>query len=376
MNRWAWYNFAILSCGAVGVLVLLVVSLGMRGDGGELARLGGFRYDDFRPQSGVVFFTNPLFRLARTIEEYDQPFDVVVLGDSFSRNEISGWQNYFVGETGASLITFDIQRTSVEEITRSPVYRKNPPVLFVYQIVERSLWLRHGSCAGGLAPNVPPSTRAIDSEPVEVAPVVAPRELEEVAGLNAAANVLSKTFLRKVLGLNVTRVAKLPLERAGLFSNQRSDELLVYRDDLLKRQLSLGDLDIVSCSLTSVRQKAESGGKTAFFALVFPDKLSVYGGMLTDRLPRGQNHRGMMPILSDERLVSLEDVFREAVAAGTMDLYLPDDTHAGPVGHELAADFLASRLRALGYIRRSNNAVARDEGTHPASAIHFRGEGT
>lgn len=351
MSRWVKYNLMVVTGWLLAVGVLLFVSQSMRGDGGELARLGGYRYDDFRSSSEIEVFSEPLYRLARSTEEYDRPYDVVVLGDSFSRNELFGWQNYLVVQTGASLITFDIQRTSFADIASSPVFQESPPVLFLYQLVERSLWLRHSTCDPESLPNGVRSTRVLELEPRWIERDLQSLDVPAAAGLSAAASVLSKTFLRRLVGLNVTRVSNLALGRTDLFSNPRSDELLVYRDDLHKRPLSSAELETISCSLSNIQYAAEKEGRTAFFTLIFPDKLTVYADALRDRSLADLSIIDDIPSLRDGRLISFDDVFREAVAAGMRDLYLPDDTHAGPAGYRLAADFLVARFEALGYLR-------------------------
>ena len=76
-------------------------------------------------------------------------YDMVILGASFSADLESGWQNYVVRTTGVSVIYFGINRFTVDDILGSQAYRDHPPVVFVYEMVERNLIARHSECETG-----------------------------------------------------------------------------------------------------------------------------------------------------------------------------------------------------------------------------------
>jgi len=119
----------------------------MEPESNELTRMGGYLENEFGWNAPQEHFAKPMFDMARSIEDYKRYYDVVVLGDSFSENQSHGWQNYFARESGLSVITFRLGRVKPDDILNSQVYRKQPPKLFIYQIVERNIINRHKKCA-------------------------------------------------------------------------------------------------------------------------------------------------------------------------------------------------------------------------------------
>ncbi|QKV56382.1 MAG: hypothetical protein HT580_03330 [Dechloromonas sp.] len=92
----------------------------------------------------------------------------------------------------------------------------------------------------------------------------------------------------------------------------------------------------MQCQLLSFQQTIQSNGKTLFIALPIPDKLSAYHDDLVDpTLPRG-----IIDQLSDPRLnrPQVEKVIQAEIAAGNLDIYLPNDTHFGGRGQALTAE--------------------------------------
>jgi hypothetical protein len=80
---------------------------------GDLARVGGYAENDFGPIAPQAAFDQNLFKVTTDLKDYDKYYDVVVLGDSFSVDQVSrrfGWQNYFINRTGLSMIVFDTRR--------------------------------------------------------------------------------------------------------------------------------------------------------------------------------------------------------------------------------------------------------------------------
>ena len=126
---------------------MLVLSFYMEPISNELTRMGGYLENDYGWNSPQEHFIQPLFKKAYSIEDYQQYYDVVVVGDSFSENESHGWLNYFSNRSGLTVISFNMISVALDEVINSPIYQEKPPKLFIYQSVERNVISRHGSCA-------------------------------------------------------------------------------------------------------------------------------------------------------------------------------------------------------------------------------------
>lgn len=151
------YNLILLI--PLGILFTVIVFLAVWVEPleGDLTRLGGFTENDFGWNEPQQQFSSLLFKLEEE-QEYDQYYDVVVLGDSFSNAyPRTQWQNYFVQATGLSLITYKVDKIDIESFVASPAYQDHPPRIVIYETVERSfigrasLWDK-GKCRSDTTP--------------------------------------------------------------------------------------------------------------------------------------------------------------------------------------------------------------------------------
>lgn len=148
----------------------------------------------------------------------------------------------------------------------------------------------------------------------------------------------ARDFLHKNIRQILARdslVKEYPLN-SPRFSSERSTSLLVFIDDLRKKNWTSKDIEEMQCQLLSFQQTIQSNGKTLFVALPIPDKLSAYHDNLVDpTLPRG-----IIDQLNDPKLnrPQVEKVIQAEITAGNLDVYLPNDTHFGWRGQALTAE--------------------------------------
>jgi len=136
------YNLTLLI--PLGTLFVVFLSLAMWVEPieGDLTRLGGFTENNFGWNDPQQQFSSPLFTMEESME-YDQYYDVVVLGDSFSVTfSRAQWQNYFVRATGLSLVTYKVDDIDIESFINSPAYKDHPPRIVIYETAKRSLIAR------------------------------------------------------------------------------------------------------------------------------------------------------------------------------------------------------------------------------------------
>jgi len=311
---------------------------------GDLARVGGYPEKDFHWKSPQMVFPENLFTITRDLADYNRYYDVVVLGDSFSCDQESrrfGWQNFFLAQTGLSMIVFDTRRYWPQEILALPAFKDSPPKLFIFESVERYLHERTAYLAKVPAPSsgarrpAPPVPRRplpeLPEEPPSTRPSLDP---------DHALTHLNSLSLR-VLGIN-TQVVKARLKTGSLFSSPRSDELLIYFDEYSKNLLSEPDFQDIRAGLEAFRDRVESNGVTRFVVVIAPDKSSLYARWLEDadmatvNLVAEAAKDPSLPVLRTDRIL--------AEAMNSPDVYLPSDSHWSSRSHRLVAEGLLDLL--------------------------------
>jgi hypothetical protein len=122
--------------------------------------------------------------------------------------------------------------------------------------------------------------------------------------------------------------------------------MLVYFDELKKQ--SLGEKDYADLRKgAAVYQKIiEANGFTRFVLLVAPDKSSTFAPYLKSADRATAN---LVAELAKDLALPVprtDQILAEAIASGKKDVYLPNDSHWGSIGHKLFADALADHLQS------------------------------
>ena len=346
------YNLILTIPLGILFIIFIGLSLWVQPIKGDLTRLGGFTENNFGWNDAQQQFSSPLYTLEEN-REYDQYYDVVVLGDSFSVTfPKSQWQNYFVRETGLSLVTYKVDDIDIESFVGSPAYKDHPPRIVIYETVERSFigrgtaWDR-GDCTTDTftRPSWAPlpitsgkqgtSGKSRDTQTGFLHP-----------NLSSGAHFLKRS-IKKIFNKKSHRAIKIALNRNDLFSNQHSDQLLVYRNDFERYLNSKEDLSRAICGLSHIQNTFQKNGKTFFVGMVAPDKLTAYMETFKN-FDRDKIH-WMDEIARHPQLQvpRLDIALRNEISRGVRDVYLPNDTHWGSNGHQAVAreltDYLTNR---------------------------------
>ena len=318
---------------------------------GDLARVGGYAENDFGPRAPQAVFDQNLFKVSTDLKDYDKYYDVVVLGDSFSVDQegrLFGWQNYFINRTGLSMIVFDTRRYWPMEIYELPIFKQHPPKVFVFESVERYLHERVAYFSGMSAPSTAPSTAPselfagtkppglpVHDQSPNLVPGFDPNHLLGHLG----------AIVQRHLRLN-NQVVEIPLAKKGLFSSPNDTDMLVYFDEFKKQ--SLGEKDYADLRKgAAVYQKIiEANGFTRFVLLVAPDKSSTFAPYLKDADRATANLVAELAKAPSLPVPRTDLILAAAIASGKKDVYLPNDSHWGSIGHKLFADALADQLQA------------------------------
>lgn len=317
---------------------------------GDLARVGGFSENEFGLREPQVVFEKNLFKIATNLKDYDKPYDVVLLGDSFSVDQASrlyGWENYFINRTGLSMIVFDTRRFWPVEIYDSPEFKKHPPKLFIFESVERYL---HGRVAyfSGMTPPPAPSTKPGELFASSTSPRLRTQEqLPNKHGGYDPSHVLGHlgAIVQRRLRLN-NQVVEVPIRKKGLFSSANDGELLVYFDEFDKNTLTPKDFDDLRAGTDVFLKIIESNGYTRFVMIIAPDKTSLFAPYLRDSSQATANLVAELAKDPSLPVPRTDLILSEAIFSGKKDVYLPNDSHWGSIGHKLFADALADHLGA------------------------------
>lgn len=320
---------------------------------GDLTRIGGYSEREFGWVKPQLRFDAPLF----TQDQYAKPHDVVVLGDSFSRERPQyQWQNWFIAETAWSMVTLDINTTRLDQILENPIFRDAPPKLLIVESVERVFVTRFSGgppCdISSLSPSAPMGFQTpymADGKFKNTAQdVERDKQMSEVK-LGFALRYLWYTALRGVGLPEQTHAIKIELSKPAPFSSEAKQSMLIVNEDFAKiAAWQAANLGEIACKIERFRRLVEANGKTRFVLMVAPDKLTAYADLIADqrlqnisRLAEiGDQNPAVMPRI-DLALIS-------AIHKGEQDIYLPDDTHWGSSGHRIVADTLLKFLRAHG----------------------------
>ena len=342
------FNKALLIFSSIFLFPMLVLSFYMEPFGGSLTRMGGYLTNDYRSNTPQEYFTQPLFKEASSIEDYQQYYDVVVWGDSFSDDESKSWLNYFSNGSGLTAIFFNMNHISLDEVINSPIYRQQPPKLFIYQSVERNLIRRNSSCPLDNSP----ITKQFNMPKINIKPLGIPvRTITRdrnyfVKGLQftSTVNYLKKVALRSFLGIDKTEVHRFQLSRGGLFSSRENDSLLVTTRDFNLKGVTDEQIETAKCSLLSMQSRIRKTKTTEFIAMFFPDKTTVYSDYLLDKSYTDMSIAKKMENTNGLNVAPLVQTFKQAVKNGVVDLYLPEDTHCGFYAYKMAADSVLNLL--------------------------------
>lgn len=317
---------------------------------GDLTRVGAHLESDYGWNGEQRVYPKVLYATGA----YDKPYDVMVLGDSFSvAMSQFQWQNALVESTGYSVLTRNIYDTSVQALLETPTFRTHPPAWFVLEIVERQLpelLAQQASCDPAAAQTPRPPVPAVpDTRDRSKAERVAVTRVDQWSNWSQVRVVyVGRHLLYGVLrhfGREPSKAPVVELTRDDLFSSQRSNATLVTRADIDKTaQWDQATLDGLACLAHSVRAQVERNGHTRFVLMVAPDKLTSYAAYLKDT---GLQQASRLPALAQrlpDLVPRLDLSLQQAAAAGTRDLYLPNNTHWGMAGHDVVAESLRQFL--------------------------------
>jgi hypothetical protein len=354
------FTLGLLTAVLLSLAGLVALGLYLQPVSGDLARLGGYAEREYGWNLPQQAFTHPFYNR----DHYDQYYDIVILGDSFSYSHTPyQWQNYLGAVTKQSILVLSHPRgVKLNDILSNPVFRTTPPKLLIYENVERDMNFKFNKKAQcQMTPKVSTKHPAKQEMSKISLPIVwknyAANHISFITRqsdlqsmklgelLSHARNYIVRNFLRNAVGLEITRTVRHALNRPAPFSSMNTQTLLTYDEDLLKTKTNTQTIEETVCRLAHINEQVEANGQTRFVYMIPPDKLTAYAEFLADDKLRQISLISALAQRLPTIVPRLDLSLQSAIHAGEMDIYLPDDTHWGWRGHQIAAETLLSFLK-------------------------------
>ncbi len=323
-------------------IVLALLSFWMEPFRGDLTRISGMPANFYGWKSEQVRFKEPLFEFVTNPKQARKPYEIIVLGDSFSQDLEHGWINYLAAYTGWSAVRYDIRTVRPEDIINTKYYQQSPPKLFIYQTVERRLIERATRLKTYCIADTQLQKALIpyDFKPRPPLKTLLTKRLHpKPKPFQFDAPI---QFIKQHL-FNKNKVLTAALNTTDLFSSNRPDTLLYLREDLEKFPVTEKQKTDSRCGLKDLQYLIEANGKTNFLALVAPDKSNMYA----DYMPEGGKFQNDIHsiIAAPVKSINLDKRLKQKIQEKVQDVYLPDDTHWGKAGYSLVGKSVAEYLQ-------------------------------
>jgi len=283
-NKHKSYNIIFLIPVLVVMLAIFRVAWVIEPLNGDLTRIAGYTENDFGWNQPQEYLPSKLFSNGEN-GFFNEHHDVIVFGDSFTNyipkevmHQGGYWPNYFVNQTGLDLLTFHVFDTDVINLIESDAFKKFPPRVFIYEVVERDALGELSKITGDCKLRKSPQTKPLLIYPQNNAlSTFARNKKTGISNLNfdQSTHYLKKTILRKI-NSNWSMAAKITLDQKGLFSSKLQNETLVFKSDFKFSTDNESRIQKGLCGLINLQNKVQSNNVTFFVALIAPDKSSAY----------------------------------------------------------------------------------------------------
>lgn len=313
---------------------------------GDLTRIGGYSENDHGWNLDRLSYTKSKVSKASNLDDYNHPFDIVVIGDSFSDIPLNGpydnWQEHLVRETGMSLVRFHHNQVKPQELLDHPIYLNTPPKLLLFEVVEHGLQDALTFLQNPKYPQVSNDFQQIlyskkSSELIPMTPWPRPNNI--TLKFDTAVHFL-KTNLKQLFS-SKHKALSFQLS-TPCFSSQKRSTLLTYYGDLRRNNISEKEWDLISRRFASLTNLLGNQKQTQVVLMFPPDKSSVYSPFIVGDHPFKPGIKRLN--LSHTKTLNLLQPLQEGAKNGQLDIYLPNDTHWGSAGHKIVADAILEQL--------------------------------
>ncbi len=259
-------------------------------------------------------------------------------------------------QTGLRILSFHLDNIDINKFLKSPAFIESPPRVVVFKATERMYIYRskqiglNGDCQPRSAPSTTAHLLWVNPSPVKTHDYYRNSHAGLMdPNLNAAVHHLKRN-IKNIFNKHSQHAYKLSLTLPGAFSNKLNHFVLVDRDDALKFKRKIEELDKASCRLLNLQNKIQENGKTLFVSLLAPDKLTVYAPFLQSTEFKDNSWYSRVAETNYFNMPRLDSALIKAVKDGAADVYLPNETHWGSLGHQIVARTLQEYLKRMGVL--------------------------
>lgn len=312
---------------------------------GSQTRIGGYLETEYGWNKPQLAFKSPHFVRGTSLKDYTEPFDLIVIGDSFSYDEQISWINRVSIEKGLHSLFMHIDKVNIASLLNHPIFQKNPPKYLVIESTESLAFLRFKRILRILqdyqAPLFDKPLRVSNRKMVanisipETMLLHREKKAPLIERMRIGGDYILSGIGRLILGKEFLRIRSVKVDCGSCFSNAKQHYFLAVKSNFDPKAYKLNYLPESIDGMKRLKKVVEMNSKTTFISTVFPSKINVY-------LPYTEYTRN--PTIFVEKFITatiqfvdLLRPFRAAVNDKTTDLYLPNDHHAGPAGQEIVA---------------------------------------
>lgn len=337
-NRILIYFFAAIFC----ILTFFIIWL--EPYSGDLTRIGGYKENDFGWNHEQKQFIDSHFTLGNNIKDYNEYYDIVTIGDSFSVNQSKSWQNYLALSSNASIITFHRRSVNLTQVLSHKQFKQTPPKLLIFEVAEHGIQ----DALRDMPTNQEKENAQLDHpldlpfEDVDFSKHMRTynRKTSSGSSMDTALHFI-KTNLKQKAGSRIKAVPKVVENKEFLFSNNESSSVLFYHLDNLKLTISKEEWSIIESRFASAQVLVQKNNHTTFLAMIAPDKTTSYADLVRDEVKTYSSATDLMPGKHHINWVDTLGEIKQMIDEQVMDIYLPNDTHWGSEGYRAA--YLATR---------------------------------
>jgi hypothetical protein len=308
----------------------LIIGLNLEPLDGDLTRIGYFSEKDY----GWNQTSHKVIKKNIHEGKLEDTYDVIILGDSFT-HVTSSWADIFSHISGLKVGRFHTDKYDVYSFVELLRSQNKLPKLFIYESVERYLKFRlekHEICPAQVVKNI--NINAMEyTKNTEVFSSIHNRD--NSPGFYDLAYIIKYSFANFVK--EHRKVNKYELTDSYRFSNNKSNEILLYSEDLNTIKWAPKDWEKIRCNGLHIQNLVQESESTSFVLLVAPDKTTVYKDFIKHEFI-GESKLELLTAGNELNFLKIDGYLRQKVAEGEKDIYYPNNTHWSYQGHELVAN--------------------------------------
>ncbi len=334
----------------VPLALLMLNYAGYEKSGGDLNRIGKVSVPaDYRK---IFEGTYPETKLYREYSFCDaaalREFDVLTVGDSFSQQGISGYQNLLARTSGLDIVNLDGYAYHLENplqllntMSKGDFFSVVKPRYVVLEIIERRIsWYgqsidRNDSVDFADFEARYRRDRAIVESGETTLGLDYFSDILKYFAFNALYNLDSRAFFSQVYNVRLT---------SDLFSVYPR-RLLFFDEDILN--VRFGDyryVKVLNDDLNLIHDRLAERG-VSLIVMPTPDKSDLYGEFMEPgTLPKERFFKSLEEMDKRYMYINTKALLLPYLRAGLKDVYYADDTHWSPIGAVIAADGLRAAV--------------------------------